>query len=83
MTLDRDYHRDYMALYAEVTTAMDTLLDAFVMGAGGFTCQEADALYELLNFLAMENDAQVFLEAHSESDRASEGDRHTKEGDTR
>jgi len=83
MTLSRDYQNDYMALYAEVTTTMDTLYDAFVMGAGGFTCDEADALYELLNFLGMEKEAQIFLEAHSDSDRASEDDRHTREGDNR
>ena len=83
MTLNRDYQRDYMTLFAEITSTIDTLYDAFVMGAGGFTCDEADALYELLNFLGMEREAQVFLEAHSDSDRASEGDRHTREGDNR
>lgn len=81
--LKRDYQHEYMTLFAEVTTTMDTLYDAFVMGAGGFTCDEADALYELLGFLGMDKEAQIFLEAHSESDRASEGDRHTREGDTR
>ena len=83
MSRERDYQKEYMVLFAEVTSTMDALYDAFVMNAGGYTCDEADALYELLNFVGMGREAQVFLEAHSDSDRSSEGDRHTKEGDTR
>lgn len=72
-----DRHSPAGFAVAERTGALlANITDALACEAGGFTCQEADAVVELLNLYGI--DSTYFAAAHARSDEAT--DSHYQEG---